>query len=405
MLTSLPSTDSSNLPVNQPLLKSKNFKSGLLFMFFGFLFLGTNAQIQLINNTDRAFENATSSFAANNWSTAQPGNTRQWQVGTAAGGSTKAAYVGSGSNYNGANNSSVQHFYRDVAIPTGATSVTFRFDLRMPTTDNGDDYIRVYRTTTSNTPVSGTVPGTGYTQIFNNTATAYASFTTMSSVDLTSLAGTTVRLVFTFRSDGNSPHANPAVDNVSLTYVVPPAPTITSYNPSNGCASTTSITIDGTNLSSATAVTIGGTAVSSITSNSATQIVAVIGSGSTGTVSVTTLGGTANGAGTFTVNANPNAYNMTGGGTGCSSGAGVAVGLSGSQLGISYQLYRNGVATGAPVAGSGLAISFGNQILSGTYTVIATNSGTGCTRTQTGTSVVTINTAPSISVQPVSQAI
>ncbi|MEI2750121.1 MAG: immunoglobulin domain-containing protein [Ferruginibacter sp.] len=267
----------------------------------------------------------------------------------------------------------------------------------------GIDYIRVYTTTTSNTPVSGTVPGTGYTQIFSNTATTYASFTTMSDVDLTALAGTTVRLVFTFRSDGGSPHANPAVDNVSLTYVAPPAPTITGYSPSSGCALTSSITIDGTNLSSATAVTIGGTAVSSITSNTATQIVAVVGSGTTGTVSVTTLGGTANGAGTFTVNAAPNAYTMTGGGTACSSGSGVAVGLSGSQLGISYQLYRNGVATGAPVTGLGLAIAFGNQIVSGTYTVVATNTGTGCTRTQTGSSVVTINTAPSISVQPASQ--
>jgi trimeric autotransporter adhesin len=83
-------------------------------------------------------------------------------------------------------------------------------------------------------------------------------------------------------------------------------PTIASLGASSGCVGS-SININGTNLTGATAstVTIGGTPVSSITSNSGTVLVAVLGSGTTGTVSVTTPGGTATSGSTFAVNAVP----------------------------------------------------------------------------------------------------
>ncbi|MBA3830262.1 MAG: DUF2341 domain-containing protein, partial [Taibaiella sp.] len=81
------------------------------------------------------------------------------------------------------------------------------------------------------------------------------------------------------------------------------APALTSLGSASGCAGS-SITINGTNLSGATAanVQVGGTPVSSITSNSGTQIIAVLGSGTTGFVTVTTAGGTASSSPTsFTV--------------------------------------------------------------------------------------------------------
>jgi hypothetical protein len=85
-----------------------------------------------------------------------------------------------------------------------------------------------------------------------------------------------------------------------------PIPTITSLGSASGCIGA-SITINGTNLIGATAVDvkIGGTAVSSITSNTGTQIVAVIGTGTTGVVSVTAFGSTATSTATFTVNPLP----------------------------------------------------------------------------------------------------
>lgn len=93
------------------------------------------------------------------------------------------------------------------------------------------------------------------------------------------------------------------IDNISLA-VTPSPPTISSFTPTSGCASTGATTvITGTNFTGATGVTIGGTAAASFVVNSATQITATVGAGTTGTIAVTTGGGTATSAGTFTVNA------------------------------------------------------------------------------------------------------
>src|SRR5436190_949155 len=112
------------------------------------------AQTQLIPANDGGFENATSSFAANGWSTALSGSARNWFVAT-----------------------------------------------------------------TANTPVGGSNPGAAFTLRYENTNTSYSSFTLQPSINLTSLAGTTVRIVFTFVNDGVAPVSNAAIDNVSLTYI------------------------------------------------------------------------------------------------------------------------------------------------------------------------------------------
>ncbi len=198
------------------------------------------------------FESGTT-FAANGWTEVQPaGDSRKWFVGTAAGsqGGTRSAYVGSASNNNGlGTNSRVDHFYRDIVVPAGAVNVQLSFYLKQVTVDNTFDYLYVFTTTTANTPVAGTVPGSGYVQRFMNTANAYPTFTAMPSIDLSSLAGTTVRLVFTFKSDAFTPSANPAVDNISFTYINPlpcsgtPAPGNTLASVSNPVCSGSPVTL------------------------------------------------------------------------------------------------------------------------------------------------------------------
>lgn len=69
-----------------------------------------------------------------------------------------------------------------------------------------------------------------------------------------------------------------------------------------------------------------------------------------------------------------------------------------------YQLYRGATPVGSPVTGTGAAISFGAQTVAGTYTVVATHLTGGCTRNMTGSAVITVSTAPNISVNPASQA-
>ncbi len=85
-------------------------------------------------------------------------------------------------------------------------------------------------------------------------------------------------------------------------------------------------------------------------------------------------------------------YNVTGGGSYCDGGSGVPVGLSNSEIGVEFQLFKDGsTAVGSPVAGTGTAISFGNQTVAGTYTVEATHISGGCINDMSGQAVVTVD--------------
>jgi hypothetical protein len=91
----------------------------------------------------------------------------------------------------------------------------------------------------------------------------------------------------------------------------------------------------------------------------------------------------------------PIAYPVTGGGSFCQGTGGLPVGLSGSQSGVMYTLYKNGTAQAPLVAGTGNSITFGNQT-SGTYTITGTNT-TGTTN-MTGSAVLVENASGSMSV-------
>lgn len=193
-----------------------------------------------------------------------------------------------------------------------------------------------------------------------------------------------------------------------VTGVAAGTPTIT-YTLPGGCTSTQQITVNpqpaavtGTAVvcvnatTTLSCATFGGTWSSSNTSlatvGSSSGIVTGVSAGNP-VISYTLPAGCFS-ISTLTVNALPTVYTVTGGGAYCSGGSGVAIGLSGSNSGISYQLYRGTVAVGSPVSGTGSAISFGLQTVAGTYVVLATNSTTGCSVVMTGTATVTINPLP-----------
>ncbi len=77
-------------------------------------------------------------------------------------------------------------------------------------------------------------------------------------------------------------------------------PTITSFTPNSGPVGTT-VTITGTNLTGATAVTFGGTAATSFTVLSSSSITAIVGTGTSGKISVTTPAGSATSSTDFTL--------------------------------------------------------------------------------------------------------
>jgi hypothetical protein len=98
--------------------------------------------------------------------------------------------------------------------------------------------------------------------------------------------------------------------------------------------------------------------------------------------------------GTFTGRSQglPFVFEVTGTGSYCEGGEGLPVGLSGSETGVVYTLYKDGVAE-ASMAGTGSAISFGIQ-LPGTYTISGTNDNG--TTPMTGNAVITENPLPEV---------
>jgi hypothetical protein len=98
------------------------------------------------------------------------------------------------------------------------------------------------------------------------------------------------------------------------------------------------------------------------------------------------------------VNPLPTAYTVTGGGTFCAGTPGAPVGLNGSENGVTYELLLGGVPTVPPQihTGNGATISFGNQSISGTYTVSAHNNTSLCSQMMNGSAVITSNPLPFI---------
>lgn len=113
-----------------------------------------------------------------------------------------------------------------------------------------------------------------------------------------------------------------------------------------------------------------------------------------GTDNTTTCAATMTGSAIVTINPLPTQYNVTGSGSYCAGGPGVTLGLASSTSGVNYQLMLGTATSGAVVAGTGSGISFGPRTTAGTYTVIATNSVTGCTNSMLGSATVNINALP-----------
>jgi len=121
------------------------------------------------------------------------------------------------------------------------------------------------------------------------------------------------------------------------------------------------------------------------------------------TAVATSAGGcttTMTGSATITVSPLPTAYAVTGGGSYCSGGTGLPIGITASSTGIAYQLYIAGVPMGTPIYGTGLPISFGTMTMAGTYSVMASDPATGCTASMSGSATVTVVTGatPAVSI-------
>ncbi len=96
----------------------------------------------------------------------------------------------------------------------------------------------------------------------------------------------------------------------------------------------------------------------------------------------------------------PKNFSVIGGGSYCSGGTGLPIGLSGSESGVNYQLMIDNNPVGSLISGTGSSISFGNQTSAGLYTVIGTNTTTNCTKIMNSSVSISINSlaTPSINI-------
>ena len=99
---------------------------------------------------------------------------------------------------------------------------------------------------------------------------------------------------------------------------------------------------------------------------------------------------------TVTVQPIPNSSYTVSGTTSICDGQSTSITLSGSQVGMDYELFLNGTATGTVISGTGSALSFNNITAAGTYTVVGTAVSTYCpgNYTMSGSATITVKPAP-----------
>ncbi|ASK30564.1 hypothetical protein CEY12_10785 [Chryseobacterium sp. T16E-39] len=163
----------------------------------------------------------------------------KWEYGSATGNAANSIYIsnnGGGANAYDVGVSSVVQAYRDIVIPAGSTIATLAFDWKADGESNYD-YLRVWLVPTTLTPTAGVQIGTGGGNIqlgqFNQKPTWQTYLNT--TLNISSFAGSTMRLVFEWRNDTSAGTQPPvAIDNINLsipTCLVPtasPVSTITS---------------------------------------------------------------------------------------------------------------------------------------------------------------------------------
>ncbi len=207
-------------------------------------------------------------------------------------------------------------------------------------------------------------------------------------------------------SGGSWSSSNSAVAPVStggfVTTLLPGTATL-SYTIATGCNSAETITVyphpsaiaGSSNVCAAATITLtdtvgGGSWSSSNILIASITSAGVVNAGNAGVTTITySLASSCSVTRLITVNPLPAPYTVTGGGSYCDGGAGVHIGLSGSNIGVGYRLYNGGVPVVA-ISGTGATADFGLQAAAGTYTVIATSTITNCASNMPGGATVAI---------------
>lgn len=236
-----------------------------LLLLFALLRQSASAQTLIVNpHTDGGFEMG-NTFAANGWTllnNASGGN--NWFLSTStlttgvhsfAPTDSRVAYISQSAN--GASwtyditDYSTTHIYKNVTFPAGQEIIKLKFRWNAQGEGPRYDVLYVFTCPTTLTPVVGqpagtavfpTWSGTGAVMVHDTLFTSTINTGSTSEVTLpASFAGTTRRLVFTWKN-GNTLGVQPpaAIDSIWL-FADCPKPTVTLNNQSNNCSSNINI--------------------------------------------------------------------------------------------------------------------------------------------------------------------
>lgn len=213
----------------------KNLKHIFLFLTF-FVSLFGFSQTTAFSET---FESGNSLILVNG------SQTNKWYRGTLSGycnGIQGLAISNNNSTYQYVHTTSVVHAYFDVAIPAGATSPTLSFSRKVGG-ESGYDDLRIWSiVVNSTTPVAGTqLTTSGSNRVLLGTIQGSAVCSSTSYTLPNALAGTTRRIVFTWRNDASGGTTPAAIDDILFTYVLPSCAVPTSLTSSSVATTTATI--------------------------------------------------------------------------------------------------------------------------------------------------------------------
>jgi hypothetical protein len=131
---------------------------------------------------------------------------------------------------------STVHAYFDAAIPTGATNIQLSFR-RKVAGESGYDDLRIWSCVNTTVPSAGTqLTTSGSNRVLLGTIQGQTICATTTYTLPNTIAGTTRRIIFTWRNDNSAGTQPPAlIDNISLTYTpLSPPSCATTPTPING---------------------------------------------------------------------------------------------------------------------------------------------------------------------------
>jgi len=279
--------------------------------------------------------------------------------------------------------------------PTASTQVTL-YPAPAPTYAGANQSLCALTTTLTANPAGAGF--TGQWEQINGPASAQTQFQDRNAATTTASVSTPGTYTYRWSVSGNAVCA-PSTAQVSVTYnILPALRTVTVSSSSPRCSSDPQITISLANSQTGVSYQLKRDGVNAGAPVAGTGATLTWPDQGTGTYTVQAIGtgsctALMTGEHRLTVNPAPNVYTLGGGGAVC-SGAPYAITLSGSDPGVDYVL-RRGTTVVNTLTGTGAPLSWGNQVLPGTFTLTATNITTSCTRV-IGTTTVTLNAVPTL---------